>query len=41
VARLDWPAETIVFEIDQPEVLEFKAAVLAEHHAEPTADRDR
>lgn len=37
--RLDWPSGTIVFEIDQPKVLEFKARVLAEVGAEPTADR--
>ncbi|WP_255790505.1 SAM-dependent methyltransferase [Mycobacteroides abscessus] len=34
--RLSWPPETTVFEADQPEVLEFKSAVLAEHHARPT-----
>jgi methyltransferase (TIGR00027 family) len=27
--RLDWPAETVVFELDQPQVLEFKRAALA------------
>jgi methyltransferase (TIGR00027 family) len=37
--RLDWPAGTTVFEVDQPKVLEFKARVLAERGAEPTADR--
>lgn len=36
--RLAWPAGTVVFEIDQPEVLEFKAATLAELKAAPTAD---
>ncbi|AOW92719.1 SAM-dependent methyltransferase [Rhodococcus sp. WMMA185] len=37
--RLDWPAGTTVFEVDQPQVLEFKAEVLAEHDARPKADR--
>jgi methyltransferase (TIGR00027 family) len=36
--RLPWPAGMTVFEIDQPEVLAFKAATLAELGAEPTAD---
>ncbi|MGJ6121676.1 class I SAM-dependent methyltransferase [Mycolicibacterium sp. Y3] len=35
--RLDWPADTTVFEIDQPKVLEYKAAVLAEHGVRPSA----
>lgn len=35
--RLDWPAGTTVYEIDQPQVLEFKAAALAAH--QPTAQR--
>lgn len=37
--RLPWPAGTTVFEIDQPLVLEYKAAALAEHGATPSADR--
>ncbi|CAA0124616.1 Putative S-adenosyl-L-methionine-dependent methyltransferase [Mycolicibacterium vanbaalenii] len=37
--RLPWPAGTTVFEIDQPKVLEYKAATLALHHVGPTADR--
>lgn len=37
--RLPWPDGTVVFEIDQPKVLEYKAAALAEHGAEPTAQR--
>ena len=37
--RLDWPAGTTVFEIDQPKVLEYKAATLAAHDAEPSALR--
>ena len=35
--RLDWPADTTVFEIDQPKVLEYKAATLAEHGVQPSA----
>jgi methyltransferase (TIGR00027 family) len=37
--RLPWPQGTVVFEIDQPQVLAFKAATLADMGAEPTADR--
>jgi methyltransferase (TIGR00027 family) len=37
--RLDWPAETVVYEIDQPKVLEYKAATLARHGVKPVADR--
>lgn len=37
--RLDWPAETIVYEIDQPQVIEFKTRTLADLNASPTADR--
>ena len=37
--RLNWPAGTVVFEIDQPEVIEFKTRTLAELGAEPTTDR--
>jgi methyltransferase (TIGR00027 family) len=37
--RLDWPAATTVFEIDQPKVLEYKSATLAAHGATPSADR--
>ena len=36
--RLAWPAGTVMFEIDQPEVLAFKAATLAELKAAPTAE---
>ncbi len=36
--RLAWPADTTVFEIDQPNVIEFKAATLAELGAAPQAD---
>ena len=37
--RLHWPAGTTVFEIDQPKVLEYKAATLAAHNAKPSAKR--
>jgi methyltransferase (TIGR00027 family) len=37
--RLAWPAGTKVYEIDQPEVIEFKSTTLAEFGAEPTAER--
>ncbi|GBG38998.1 class I SAM-dependent methyltransferase [Mycobacterium montefiorense] len=37
--RLEWPHGTSVFEIDLPKVLEFKARVLGEHGAVPTASR--
>lgn len=36
--RLPWAPGTRVFEIDQPQVLEFKAATIAELGAEPTAE---
>lgn len=36
--RLPWPNGTTVFEIDRAEVIEFKARVLAEQGAAPTAD---
>ena len=35
--RLPWPAGTVVFEIDQPKVLEYKAATLADHDVKPAA----
>jgi methyltransferase (TIGR00027 family) len=37
--RLPWPDGTVVFEIDQPQVVEFKSREMAELGAEPTADR--
>ncbi|ORX02003.1 class I SAM-dependent methyltransferase [Mycolicibacillus trivialis] len=37
--RLGWPAGTTVYEIDQPQVIEFKTTTLAELGAKPTADR--
>jgi methyltransferase (TIGR00027 family) len=37
--RLPWPAGTVVYELDRPEVVEFKTRTLAELGATPTADR--
>ena len=37
--RLAWPEGTVVYEIDQPKVLEYKSATLADHGAKPTAVR--
>ena len=37
--RLDWPAGTSVYEVDQPKVLEYKAATLAAHGVQPVVDR--
>ncbi|TDW22599.1 SAM-dependent methyltransferase [Kribbella kalugense] len=37
--RLPWPTGTVVFELDQPEVIEFKTRALAELGSAPTADR--
>lgn len=37
--RLAWPAGTVVYEIDLPTVLEYKAATLANHGATPIAER--
>ncbi|OBA76604.1 SAM-dependent methyltransferase [Mycobacterium sp. 1554424.7] len=37
--RLNWPAGTVVYEIDQPEVIEFKTRTLAGLGAEPAAQR--
>jgi methyltransferase (TIGR00027 family) len=36
--RLPWPPGTVVFEIDQPAVVEFKTATLAGHGAKPAAE---
>jgi methyltransferase (TIGR00027 family) len=36
--RLPWPAGTVVFEIDQPKVIEFKTATLAGLGAAPTSE---
>lgn len=37
--RLGWPTATTVYEIDQPKVLEYKAATLNQHGATPKAPR--
>lgn len=37
--RLDWPAGTIVYEIDQPKVLSYKSTTLAENGVTPSAGR--
>jgi methyltransferase (TIGR00027 family) len=37
--RLPWPAGTVVYEVDMPEVIEFKTLTLKELGAEPTAER--
>lgn len=37
--RLDWPDDAVVFEIDQPAVIDFKTRVLAEAGAELRIDR--
>jgi methyltransferase (TIGR00027 family) len=37
--RLSWPAGTVVYEIDRPQVIDFKTRTLADLAASPTADR--
>ncbi|AFU03052.1 methyltransferase, putative, family protein [Nocardia brasiliensis ATCC 700358] len=37
--RLPWPDGTVVYELDQPRVLEFKRQTLAAHGDEPRAER--
>ncbi len=37
--RLPWPDGTVVYEIDQPKVLEYKSATLAAEAAHPIAER--
>jgi methyltransferase (TIGR00027 family) len=37
--RLDWPAGTTVYEIDQPQVIHYKTTTLESAGAAPTADR--
>lgn len=37
--RLPWPDGTVVYELDQPQVLEFKRQVLAERGEQPAAER--
>ncbi len=37
--RLSWPSGTTIFELDRPEVLDFKRSVLGDHGAQPRAER--
>lgn len=37
--RLPWPDGTVVYEVDQPDVIEFKSRTLADLGGQPTADR--
>jgi methyltransferase (TIGR00027 family) len=37
--RLNWPAGTAVYEVDQPKVLEYKTGILEQRGAVPTASR--
>jgi methyltransferase (TIGR00027 family) len=37
--RLDWPSGMVVYEVDQPQVIEFKTTTLADLGAQPTATR--
>jgi methyltransferase (TIGR00027 family) len=37
--RLDWPSGTTIFELDRPQVLDFKREVLSAHGARPRAER--
>jgi methyltransferase (TIGR00027 family) len=37
--RLDWPAGTTVYEIDQPQVLDYKSTTLADNGVTPSAER--
>ncbi|BBX64711.1 putative S-adenosyl-L-methionine-dependent methyltransferase [Mycobacterium saskatchewanense] len=37
--RLDWPSGTTIFELDRPEILDFKREVLTAHGAQPRAER--
>ncbi|CAN5650689.1 class I SAM-dependent methyltransferase [soil metagenome] len=37
--RLAWPSGTVVFEVDQPQVIEFKSRTLTDLGGSPTADR--
>ncbi|OMC16650.1 SAM-dependent methyltransferase [Mycolicibacter heraklionensis] len=37
--RLDWPAGTVVYEVDLPDVIDFKTTTLDGLGAQPTADR--
>jgi methyltransferase (TIGR00027 family) len=37
--RLPWPAGTVVYEVDMPDVIDFKTLTLGDLGAEPTAER--
>ena len=37
--RLPWPEDTVVYEVDLPDVIEFKTSTLGKLGAEPTAER--
>jgi methyltransferase (TIGR00027 family) len=37
--RLPWPAGSVVYEVDQPKVIEFKTSTMSAIGAHPTADR--
>ena len=37
--RLSWPGGSVVYEVDQPKVIEFKSAMMASLGAAPAADR--
>jgi len=37
--RLSWPSGSVVYEVDQPKVIEFKSATMSALRAAPTADR--
>ncbi|KAA1251838.1 class I SAM-dependent methyltransferase [Mycobacterium simiae] len=37
--RLPWPTGTVVYEVDMPQVIEFKTSTLSSLGAEPTAER--
>jgi methyltransferase (TIGR00027 family) len=37
--RLDWPSGTTIFELDRPQVLDFKREVLSAHGARPRTER--
>lgn len=37
--RLPWPAGTVVYEVDMPEVIDFKTLTLSDLGAEPTTER--
>ena len=37
--RLHWPGGTVIYELDRPQVLDFKRQVLSQHGDRPTAER--